>query len=165
MTPISLLAAQTLAAKLTTGEALTELLASLANDVSILVPPIASNQILTSSVPMGLGDNNAQFTYPRVCIYSSGVKNTQVEKFRAFSGETSITAEIWASGDLITDVDTWIHFYVEAVTTILRNTAGDWGNGISFWGAYEVQFQAPKIGGLGFVQSAKVTFDLAVSIN
>ena len=39
MTPISLLAAQTLAAKLTTGEALTELVASLANDVRILVPP------------------------------------------------------------------------------------------------------------------------------
>jgi hypothetical protein len=165
MTPISLLAAQTLAAKLTVGDALTELVTSMATDANVTLPPIAPEQILLSSAPVGLADNNAEFTYPRVCIYSTGLKNSGVEKFRAFSGEVSVVAEIWASGDLITDVDTWIHFYVEAVTAVLRNATGDWGNGLSFWDVYEIQFQPPKIGGLGFVQSARVTFDLAVSLN
>jgi hypothetical protein len=165
MTPISLLAAQTLAAKLTSGDALAELVSSMASDASVTLPPIAPEQILLSSAPVGLADNNAEFTYPRVCIYSTGLKNTGIEKFRTVSGEASVAAEIWASGDLISDVDNWIHFYVEAVTAILRSTTGDWGNGLSFWGVYEIQFQPPKIGGLGFVQSAKVTFDLAVSLS
>jgi hypothetical protein len=165
MTPISLLAAQTLAAKLTSGDALAELVQSMASDAKVTLLPIASEQILLSSAPVGMADNNAQLTYPSVCIYSAGLKNTAIEKFRAFSGEVSIVAEIWASGDLISEVDTWIHSYVEVVTAVLRSTTGDWGNGLSFWGVYEIQFQPPKIGGLGFVQSAKVTFDLAVSLN
>jgi hypothetical protein len=165
MTPISLLAAQTLAAKLTAGDALDELVRSVANDANVPLPQILSQQILLSSAPTALADNNAEFTYPRVCIYCAGMKNTQLEKFRTFSGNASIAVEIWASGDLVTDVDAWIHFYVEAVTTLLRNTVGDWGNGLSFWGVYDVQFQPAKIGGFGFVQSAKVYFDLAVSLN
>jgi hypothetical protein len=112
-----------------------------------------------------LADQNLQLTYPRVCIYSSTLKNSQIEKFRSFSGQVILVADIWASGDLITDVDTWIHFYVEAVTNILQSNTGDWGNGIFYSGAYDVQFQPPKPGGLGFVGAAKLTFALNVSVN
>jgi hypothetical protein len=129
------------------------------------LPPIASEQIVLSSVPAELADQNLQLTYPRVCIYSSTLKNSQIEKFRSFSGQAILVADIWASGDLITDVDTWIHFYVEAVTNILQSNTGDWGNGIFYSGAYDVQFQPPKPGGLGFVGAAKLTFALNVSVN
>jgi hypothetical protein len=51
------------------------------------------------------------------------------------------------------------------MTSVLRGQIGDWGNGIFFSGMYEVQFQPPKSGGLGYVQSAKVTLIFNVSQN
>ncbi len=164
MTPLSILAAQTLLAKLTTGDALQQQLATISVGVNAAVPAILPTQLLLSSAPAELGDKNIQLTYPRVCIYSSSIKNSQTEKFRAFSGSVSVVAEIWASGDLITDVDGWIHFYVEAIAKILQQNRGDWGNGMFFAGSYEVQFQPAKSGGFGFVQSAKLTFSLNVSM-
>jgi len=77
----------------------------------------------------------------------------------------AVIAEVWASGNLVNDTDQWIHFYVEAVTDILRQNIGDWGDGIFFSGIYDVQFQPPKSGGVGFVQSAKVSCNLNVSRN
>ena len=74
-------------------------------------------------------------------------------------------AELWASANLLQETDQWIHFYVEAMTDILRQNIGDWGDGIFFSGAYEVQFQPPKVGGFGWVESAKVTCNLNVSRN
>ena len=74
-------------------------------------------------------------------------------------------AEIWASGNLVTETDQWIHFYVEAMTNILRQNIGDWGDGIFFSGIYDVQFQTPKAGGFGYVEAAIVTCSLNVSRN
>ena len=42
---------------------------------------------------------------------------------------------------------------------------GRLGDGMFFSGVYDVQFQSPKAGGLGFVQSAKITCSLNVSRN
>jgi hypothetical protein len=81
------------------------------------------------------------------------------------SGTISVTADVWASGNLISETDQWIHYYVEAVTDILRQNIGDWGDGMFFSGMYEVQLQAPKVGGFGYVESAKVTCSLNVSQN
>ncbi|MGH9619657.1 MAG: hypothetical protein ACRD45_08120 [Bryobacteraceae bacterium] len=112
-----------------------------------------------------MGDDNVQLTYPRICIYPWTVKNTKAEKFRSFSGTVSVVAEIWASGDLVQQIDEWIHFYVEAYTLLLRENTGDWKDGVFFSGIYDVQFQSPKAGGLGFVESAKVTCVLNASLN
>jgi hypothetical protein len=165
MTPLSLLGAQTFLTKLTKGDALQQQITAISTGVSATVPGMCSDQILVSSVPAELADKNVQLSYPRVCIYSSNLKNSQVEKFRSFSGQVTVVAEIWASGDLITDVDAWIHFYVEGVANILQSNTGDWGNGMFYAGAYDVQFQPPKPGGLGFVELAKLTFALNVSVN
>ncbi|MFL6463805.1 MAG: hypothetical protein ACJ73N_05280 [Bryobacteraceae bacterium] len=112
-----------------------------------------------------MNDRDIQFTYPRVCLYTSGVKNTQMEKFRSLSGSLTAVADVWASGNLVGDTDQWIHFYVEAITNILRKSVGDWGDGIFFPGVYDVQFQPPKVGGLGFAQIARISFNLNVSRN
>lgn len=164
MTPLSLIGAQTLLTKLTTGDALEQQIVLISNDAKAQVPPIRSERVVLSSIPMEVADKNVQLGYPRVCIYSSSLKNSRVEKFRSFSGEVTLVAEIWASGDLITDVDGWIHYYVEAVAEILQASAGDWGNGMFYSGEYDVQFQLAKPGGLGFVEAAKLTFSLNVSM-
>jgi hypothetical protein len=127
------------------------------------VPPLNSNQVILSSAGPEIGDKNIQLTYPRVCLYSNVVKNTHIEKFKSLSGTVSVITEVWASGNLVSDTDQWIHFYVEAVTDIYRQNVGNLSDGFFFSGAYDIQFQAPKAGGIGFAQSAKITCILNVS--
>jgi hypothetical protein len=165
MLPLTILAAQKFSDLLTVGDALPQQITQAAIACNADVPVITAEQVLLSSASPEIGDSNIQLTYPRVCLYSGGVKNTQIERFRSLSGTVSVTAEIWASGNLVTNIDQWIHFYVEAVTNILRQNMGDWGDGMFFSGLYDVQFQSPKAGGLGFVQSAKITCSLNVSRN
>jgi hypothetical protein len=165
MLPLTILAAQKFGDLLTVGDALQQQIAEIAISCNANVPAIAAEQVLLSSANSDIGDRNIELMYPRVCLYTGGVKNTQIERFRSLSGTVAVTAEIWASGNLVTNTDQWIHFYVEAATNILRQNIGDWGDGIFFSGVYDVQFQAPKAGGLGFVQSAKITCNLNVSRN
>ncbi len=163
MLPLTLLAAQKVFNLLTGTNGLGQLISSLGLEANVNVPAITPTEVMLSSVAPDIGDKNVQFTYPRICLYSSALKNTQVEKFRSLSGSIAVVAEIWASGNMVTQSDQWIHFYVEAVTEILRGNIGDWGDGIFFSGLYDIQFQQPKAGGFGFVQSAKVTCNLNVS--
>jgi hypothetical protein len=165
MLPLSLLAAQKMANLLTNTNLLATEIGQMAEDNNAIIPPIASTQILLSSATPDIGDLRAQMSYPRVCIYSDTIKNTKVEKFRSLSGTVGVTAEIWASANLVQQTDQWIHYYVEALTVILRQNTGDWQDGLFFSGIYTVQFVPPKAGGLGYVQSAKVTCSLGVSLN
>jgi hypothetical protein len=163
MIPITLLASQKLANLLTMDGALANEIASLASTAGATVPPIAADQVVLSSASPDIGDKSIQLTYPRVCLYSSVLKNTLAEKFKSLSGTVSVVTEVWASGNLVSDTDQWIHFYVEAVTDIYRQNVGDLSDGFYFSGAFDVQFQPPKAGGIGFSQSAKVTCILNVS--
>jgi hypothetical protein len=104
-------------------------------------------------------------TYPRVCVYSTGIRNLLTEKFRTFSGVVAVTADIWASANLVNESDEWIHYYTEAVSLILQQNVGDWGDGLYFAGKYDVEIQSPVTGGFGFVQLAKLTCSLNVSIS
>jgi hypothetical protein len=165
MPPLTLLAAQKVAGVLTARGALGQQIAQLAAEANIVIPTIEAGQVLLSSAPPDLADKNMQFAYPRICIYSGSVKNTQTEKFRSFSGTVAVSSDIWASGDFVTQTDEWIHYYLEAVTTMLRTNTGNWGDGIFFSGRYEVKLQPAKVGGLGFVEAATVTCTLDVSIS
>lgn len=165
MLPLSMLVPQKVSDLLTNGNALQTQIAALADSCGLVIPPIASTQVLLSSASALIGDKDAQFTYPRICLYGVRIQNTQAEKFRSLSGSLSVVAEVWASANLVNQTDQWIHFYVEALTDILRQSIGDWQDGVFFGGVYDVQFQAPAIGGFGYVQSAKVVCDFNVSQN
>jgi hypothetical protein len=165
MLPITLLAAQKVLNLLSGSNGLQQQINALSVASNIQMPPITSTQIVLSSANPDIGDRNMQLSYPRICLYSSALKNTQNEKFRSLSGTVSVIAEIWASGNLVDDTDQWIHFYVEAMTMILRQNIGDWGDGFFFSGVYDVRFQPPKAGGLGFVESASITCTLNISRN
>jgi len=161
--PITILAAQKLADMLVEGNALQQAILTLGSACSVNVPPIPTSQILLATAGADLADRNGQFSYPRILLYSDGMKNSQNEKFRSLSGTVSVVAELLASSNLLEDVEQWIHFYVEALSGILRARAGDWGDGMFYTGIYEVQLSALKAGGLGFVKASKITFDLNVS--
>ena len=165
MPPLTILAVQKVSDLLTGETALQQEITALNNSCNANVPMINPTQIILSSASQDMGDRDIQFSYPRICLYSAGIKNTQIEKFMSLSGGLAAVADVWTSGNLLSDVDQWIHFYVEAITNVLRSNIGDWGDGIFFPGVYDVQFQSPKVGGLGFVQLARITFDLSVSRN
>ena len=50
-----------------------------------------------------------------------------------------------------------------AITQVLDNSRGDWGDGVFFAGGYEVAFGGIKHGGRNFLQIAKVAFVLEIS--
>ena len=161
--PLTLLASQKFANLLLANNALQQQIIAIAETANLIVPAIAAEQIVLSSAGADIGDKNVQLTYPRACLYSTAVKNILFEKFRSLSGTVTVTTEVWASGNLVTDTDVWIHYYVEAITEIYRQNVGDMSDGFYFSGAYDVQFQAPKAGGLGFAQSAKINCVVNVS--
>ena len=47
---------------------------------------------------------------------------------------------------------------------VLDFSRGDWGDGMYYAGGYQVTFGSVKHGGKNFVQSAKVIFEIGVSI-
>lgn len=163
MPPLTILAAQKLSELLINQNALEQQISTIAAASNVILPTISPEQVVLSSVSADMADKDLQFTYPRISVYSVGVKNMQLEKFRSLSGTVSVTAELWASANLLQQTDQWIHFYVEAMTNILRENIGDWGDGIFFSGSYDVQLQSPKVGGIGYVESAKVIAALNVS--
>lgn len=165
MLPTSILAAKKLAALLTNASAIQGEISSISAESGIEVPVIPASQVYLSSAPAGMAELQQELGYPRVSVFSTRVKNTQVEKFRSLSGSVTVTAEIAATADLLSDVDTWIHFYVEAITNILRENRGDWNDGVFYSGAYEVDIQPPKPGASGFLQIARVNFEVGVSRN
>jgi hypothetical protein len=163
MLPLTILAMQKLSDLLTTDSALAQELTRIAVSNRANIPTIDAEHVVLSSALNDVGDTDSRLGYPRVCLYSAGFKNSQAEKFCTVSGSVGGTADIWTSANLIDDTDRWIHYYVEAFSALLRRSAGDWGDGLFFSGVYDVQFQPPRTGGLGFVQLARVRFDLLVS--
>jgi hypothetical protein len=150
---------------LTANNVLAQQIGSAAQAANVVLPIIQSGQVVLTASSPDIGDRDVELTYPRVCLYSTGLKNSQGEKFRTLSGTLMVVSEVWASAALVGDADQAIHFYVDAVTNILRQNLGDWSDGVFFSGVYDVQFQAPKAGGYGFVESAKITVVLLVSRN
>src|SRR5882757_8821664 len=99
MLPLTLLAAQKLSDLLTTNNTLQQTIFNLAQAAGASVPPLASNQIVLTSAAREIGDREISFSYPRIGIYSSQIKNMQWEKFRSFSGSILVAAEIWSSSN------------------------------------------------------------------
>ena len=163
MLPLTLLAPNKIADLLSSGSAFSNAISAIAQANQKTLPLIEASQIQLSSSAPDIADMVEQFSYPRICLYSISVKNDHLEKFRSLSGSIGVAAELWTSGNFLTDTDCWIHYYVDALTTLLGNNIGDLGDGLYFPGTFDIQFQQPKRGGLGFVQMAKLTCNLIVS--
>ncbi len=162
MTPLTLQVAEAVADILNSQSALQNAIADVQTSDSVVLPTIPANQVILSSASPAITDIRQQIGYPRVSIYVPRVANTLLEKFRSLSGTVSVALTIGASADLVEPVEQALHYYVEIVTGILRDNTGDWGNGLFFAGAYDVQVQAPETGGSGFVQTASITCNVSV---
>lgn len=124
---------------------------------------IAAEQILARNVAAEIAEQSTASKYPLVYVYCSRVLNENREKFRAFSGEAQMTVEMRVSQDRIDQIETNVQAYVDAITEVLNDSRGDWGDGVFFDGGYEVTFGGVKHGGRNFLQIAKVAFVLEIS--
>jgi hypothetical protein len=124
---------------------------------------IAPEQIIAQNVAPDLSEHSTVSKYPLVYVYCNKVVNELREKFRTFSGEAQMVAEARVSQDRLDQIETNLQAYVDAITQVLDNSRGDWGDGVFFDGAYEVTFGGVKHGGRNFLQIAKVSFVLEIS--
>lgn len=127
------------------------------------LPSITPQQIIAQNVTPDLSEQSSANNYPMVYVYCNKVVNLLREKFRAFSGETQMVVEARVSQDRLDQLETNLQAYVDAVTQVLDNNRGDWGDGVFFDGGYEVAFGGVKHGGRNFLQIAKVSFVLEIS--
>lgn len=165
MTPLTIEIPQRITQMLTASGGLTAWIENVQVSSGFALPMIPASQILVSSAGGDLLDKVEQIPYPRISAFTAKLDNTLREKFCSFSGTADAALAISASSDAIRQTEQNIHFYIEAVTDILRQNTGDWGNGLFFSGQFEVQLQPPKAGGTGFVQTATVTCTITVSRN
>ena len=56
-----------------------------------------------------------------------------------------------------------VNVMVDAVTSTLDQNRGDWGGGVFYGGAYQIDYKGVKRGGKNFLQTATVTFDVQIS--
>jgi hypothetical protein len=139
-------------------------LAAISQRENIKLGEITSRHVLAQSVAPELAERTAGVQYPVFYIYCEKITNELREKFRTFSGKARLAVDVRVTHDRLEDLSRTLELNVEAVTDVLDSQRGDWGGGVFFAGGYEVTFGATKHGGKNFIQTAKVTFDVDVSV-
>jgi hypothetical protein len=122
-------------------------------------------QIRTGNIAPEIADRSNTVQYPTANVYCEKIVNTQVEKFRAFSGAIHLAIDLRYSEDRVDHVQIKLETYADAVMGVLDVSSGDWGGGMFYGGGYQVAFGPVKHGGRNFIQTAKITFEIGVSIS
>ena len=104
-----------------------------------------------------------QAQYPALLVYCDSVQNVLQEKFRAFSGRVHLVIEIRQTQEKLDRIESNTQMYVDAVCALLGEARGNWGDGASYAGGYEVVYEPVAMGGKNFIQSAKVNFAVELS--
>ncbi len=143
---------------------LAQSLAAIAQRENVRLGPIRPQQVLSQYVAPETAERTAGVHYPAFYVYCEKLTNELREKFRTFSGKARLAVEVRVSHDRLEDLGQALELHVEAVTDVLDSHRGDWGGGIFYAGKYEAAFGPVKHGGNNFVQTAKVSFDVEVSI-
>jgi hypothetical protein len=146
------------------GTGMNAIVAQLANDSGIPLAPVPPTHILDQNVPFELAERSLAVKYPVVHVYADRVRNLLTEKFRTFSGKVRTVAEVRISQDRLEGIEDQLRLYVDAVTQVLDANRGSWGQGAFFAGGYEVTYESVRHGGKNFLQIAKVTFEVDLSV-
>jgi len=136
---------------------------TLAQAENVTLPAVRPNQILAQNAPIELMERSTEVQYPVLNVYCEKIANQLKEKFRNFSGKAIMAVEVRVSQDRLDGIEQQLQQYVDAVTQVLDQNRGDWGEGMYFAGCYEATFGPVKHGGRNFVQVGKVSFEVGVS--
>jgi hypothetical protein len=132
-----------------------------ANDSTLKAVGIRS--IVSQNVSIEIAEVSGQAPYPSLLVYCEQVQNLLHEKFRNFSGRVHLVIEARHTQEKLDGIEQNTEMYVDAVCALLGEARGPWGDGASYSGAYEVEYEPVAFGGKNFVQRAKVSFALDLS--
>src|SRR6202050_3605744 len=140
-------------------------LAALTQGASRIPGPLDRAQIRSGNIASDLAERSDTVQYPAANVYCDKIVNSQIEKFRTFSGTVQMAIDLRHSEDRIDNVQSDLETYADAVMAVLGASSGDWGGGMYYAGGYQVAFGPVKHGGKNFIQTAKITFEIGVSIS
>ena len=124
------------------------------------LPELTEANVLTQHVASKLAEENAPVTYPAVYLYCDRMENDLTAKFRRFSGEIFIVADVRVSNPRFEHLEEELGRYIEAVRGVLADRQGKWTDEIAFSGAYRVKHRELELGGFNFIQSARIEVEL-----
>jgi len=164
MAHVAGLATRTLAGLLASEEGLSKALAAIKLRENIEIPAFEEGRLFLENAPRELTERAQTFRYPAVYVYCDRVRNLLREKFRSFSGTARLNIEVRVSGERLQGLEQQLGLYLDAVTEVLHQSQGDWGNGVFYGGGYEIQFDAARPGGRSYLQTARVVLEVDVSL-
>jgi len=129
----------------------------------VTLAAITPQQIVAQNVSAEIVEQSSSPKYPVFQVYCERLTNSHQERFRVFSGEVGIVVEARVSQDRLDGLEDQLHGCVDSVTQALDENGGDWGDGVFYSGGYGVTYNQVKHGGRNFLQSAKITFTVALS--
>lgn len=139
--------------------------AALAQAEGVSLPPVPAAGFFTDNVASDIAEKSADIKYTAVYVYCGKIVNDLKEKFRTFSGTLQMEIDVRVSQDRVEGIDRTSQLYTDAVTQILDQNRGDWGQGLFYVGGYEILFAAVKHGGRNFIKSATVSFKVNASVD
>ena len=163
MLSIASAATQKLAGILAASNGVPAAVEALMSRQGLALPQIGPQQIVAQNVGPDIAEKTIATKYPLVYVYCSKLVNDLREKFRTFSGDAEMLAEARISQDRLDGLESNLHLYVDAITSVLDGNRGDWGDGFFYGGGYEVTFSKVKHGGRNFLQTAEISFAVEVS--
>jgi hypothetical protein len=129
------------------------------------VATVGEAQMLAENIAIELAERGHNVRYPILLVYCDRITNLLREKFRRFSGEAHLTIEVRVSQDRLEGLDLQLQLYVDAITDVLDKNRGDWGPGGCYAGGYDVVFGSVKRGGKNYIQAAKITLEIDISLD
>jgi len=148
---------------LTATQGLNACVATLAEADNRTAVSLGQSQIVAQHAASDLAERATEVVYPTVNVYCEQVVNQLKEKFRTFSGYAEMAIEVRISQDRLDGIELQTDLYLDAVTQVLDQNRGDWGEGMYYAGGYKADFGGVKHGGRNFIQIAKVSFNVGVS--
>ena len=164
MANVSRRAAEKLRVFLLSPSGISENIAAMTELEGIALPDLPPERVQLAAAPPEVADKVSGGRYPSVNIYCEKYTNQLREKFRVFSGTAQLCAEVRYSQDRLEGLTERLEVFSDAITRVLDQRRGDWGDGMFFTGGYVAEFGPVKQGGRNFVQSAKVRFEVEISI-
>jgi hypothetical protein len=144
---------------------LSENVAAVMETENAVLAELGASQIIETNVAAEIREKAQSAQYPAIHLYCARVENKLREKFRTFSGTASMVAEIRVSQDRIEGIEQTLQMYADALTRVLDQRRGDWGDGMFYTGGYVVEFGPVKRGGKNLMQTATVEFDVHVGVD
>jgi hypothetical protein len=126
---------------------------------------LSAAQNRTQNAAAELAERGEPVVYPTVNVYCEKIVNSMTEKFRSFSGTLQMAIDLRHSQDRLAGLQDALELYADTVMQVLDAQRGNWGDGMFYSGGYQVAFAAVKHGGKNYIQAAKVTFEIGVSIS